>query len=301
MDNNNNQVLGRGLSSLISGRPSTGNNIPSNLQTPYFPKKSSKFSNQIIFVSPDKIRINPHQPRKEFKTNNLNDLAASIQRHGILQPLLVTQILGGGYELVAGERRLRAAQQIGLTAVPVIVRAAKDLEKLELSLIENIQRADLNPIEKAEAYRKMIDEFNLTHEEAAQRLAVSRPTFSNFIRLLSLPVDVQKGLADNKISLSQAKLMLEVKEPEKQAQIYNKTINTGQTVWETKREVDKFKNKNTVSRAVQKNPLFKTTERQLEESLGTRVRLRPRGSQGGVVEIEFYSTEELEALLTKIG
>lgn len=297
----NTKTLGRGLSSLISGRPSTGNNVPNNLQTPYFPKKSSNFSNQIILVSPDKIRINPHQPRKEFKTNNLNDLAASIQRHGILQPLLVTQILGGGYELVAGERRLRAAQQIGLTVVPVIVRAAKDLEKLELSLIENIQRADLNPIEKAEAYRKMIDEFNLTHEEAAQRLAVSRPTFSNFIRLLSLPVDVQKGLADNKISLSQAKLMLEVKEPERQAQIYNKTINTGQTVWETKREVDKFKNKNTTLRTAQKNPLFKTTERQLEESLGTRVRLRPRGSQGGVVEIEFYSTEELEALLTKIG
>ncbi len=301
MDNKNNQVLGRGLSSLISGRPSTGNSIPGNLQTPYFPKKSGNFSNQIISVSPAKIKINPHQPRKEFKTNNLNDLAASIQRHGILQPLLVTQILGGGYELVAGERRLRAAQMAGLNVVPVIVRTAKDLEKLELSLVENIQRADLNPIEKAEAYRKMIDEFNLTHEEAAQRLAVSRPTFSNFIRLLSLPVDVQKGLADNKISLSQAKLMLEVKEPEKQAQIYNKTINTGQTVWETKREVDKFKNKNITTRTIQKNPLFKAAERQLEESLGTRVRLRPRGSQGGVVEIDFYSAEDLEALLSKVG
>jgi len=296
---NQEQTLGRGLSSLISGRPS-GQPISNNLKTPYFPKKTGGQSSQISYVEVNKIKANPYQPRKEFREAELSELVESIKIHGIIQPLVVTIILGGGYELVAGERRLRAAKLAGLRQVPVIVRTAKELEKLELSLIENIQRHDLNAVEKAYAYRKMVDEFGLTHEEAAKRLGISRPQFSNMLRLLSLPVDVQKGVASGRVSVSQAKLMLEVKDEKKQQQIYRRAIQTGQTVSDTQHAVNKVKIKGH-ERQNKKDPQLKAWEEEMQAALGTRVKIRPRGKEGaGVVEIDFYAEEELVTIVEKI-
>ena len=295
---NQNKSLGKGLSSLISGQ-NTGQKISSNLKTPYFPQKTGNQANQVLYLDPNKIKTNPHQPRREFKESALNELVESIKIHGIIQPLVVTNILGGGYELIAGERRLRASKKAGLKVVPVIIRTAKDLEKLELSLIENIQRYDLNPIEKAVSYKKLTDEFNLTHEEAAKRLGISRPQFSNFIRLLSLPEEVQKGIASGKISFGQAKVMLEVKDEKKQRQIYQKAVTTDQTVVDTQREVRKVKVKN-YERRIKKDPQITEWENNMQGELGTRVRIRERGKQGGIIEIEFYSEEELSALVGKI-
>lgn len=299
LNQNNNKTLGRGLSSLLGGA-SNNQPVPGNLSAPYFPKKIGNAASQIVYTGPNKIKINPHQPRQHFNETHLNELVESIRIHGIIQPLTVTQTLGGGFELVAGERRLRAAQKLGLKEVPVIVRSAKELEKLELSLIENIQRQDLNAMEKAEAYQKMVDEFSLTHEDAARRLGISRATFSNFLRLLTLPAEIQKGLSEGKISLSQAKVMLEMKDSKQQEAVFRRAVQTGATVIDTKREVQKIKGTTAARRQVKKDPLLSEMEEKMQAKLNTKVRVRPRGHQGGVIEIEFYSEEELAALTNKI-
>jgi len=293
--------LGRGLSSLIGNNQNAqnrGNVIASDL--PYLPKIKKGASNQILSLNVNQIKANPHQPRRDFNEIPLSDLVASVREHGILQPLLVTETLAGEYELIAGERRLRAAKIAGLNEVPVIVRAAKDLEKLELSLIENIQRADLNPIEKAESYKKLVGEFGLTHDEAAKRLGISRTQFTNFIRLLGLPQNVQKGLAENKISLSQAKVLLEVKDNNKREQIYRQVSTTGMTVEDTKKQVDKIKVHSYV-REIKKDPQIRNWETKMRERLNTKVNIRKRGSWGGIIEIEYYSEEELGELVEKIS
>jgi len=297
MSNQNNKTLGKGLSSLISGKASD-QPVSGSLNTPYFPKKTGSQSGQVVYLDIDQIKINPHQPRKEFNQVAMDELISSVKTHGIIQPLVVTSTLGGGWELIAGERRLRAAREAHLNQVPVIIRTAKELEKIELSLIENIQRHDLNPIEKAESFKKLVDDFSLTHEEASKRLSISRSQFSNFIRLLSLPPEIQKGVASGKISLSQAKLMLEVKNQKQQQQIYHKAVQTGQTVVDTKREIGKFKNKKQSS---QNNlePQIKDWQDELSASLNTKVRIKQK-TRGGLIEIEFYSEEELKNIIKKI-
>jgi ParB family transcriptional regulator, chromosome partitioning protein len=300
MLNPNNKTLGRGLSSLIGGSPST-QAVPGSLSAPYFPKKTGQGASQIVYTNPTKIKINPHQPRQHFNEAHLNELMESIKIHGIIQPLTVTQILGGGFELVAGERRLRAAQRLGLKEIPVIVRSAKELEKLELSLIENIQRQDLNAMEKAEAYQKMVEEFSLTHEDAAKRLGISRATFSNFLRLLTLPAEIQKGLSEGKISLSQAKVMLEMKDSKQQEAVFKRALQSGSTVFETKKEVQRIKGIVPARRTIKKDPFFSEMEEKMQDKLNTKVRVRPRGKQGGIIEIEFYAEEELMSLANKIS
>lgn len=298
MTNQNPKSLGRGLSSLIGQDAKSGQRNLS-VEAPYFPKTRGGMSNQILYIPIDKIKSNPHQPRKDFNEISMNDLVASVKEHGILQPLTVTQTLAGEYELIAGERRLRAAKIAGLKEVPVIIRTAKELEKLELSLIENIQRQDLNPIEKAESYRKLADEFGLTHEEAAKRLGISRAQFSNMIRLLSLPADIQQGLAGRKISLGQAKVLLEVKDNKQLEQIYKHATQTGLTVEDTKREVKKVKVKAHI-RQIKKDSQIREWENKMQEKLNTKVSIRKRGEWGGLIEIEYYSEEELKEIINKI-
>ena len=302
--------LGRGLSSLINNNPNLQNrpSISAN-DLSYLPKIKKGVANQILALNVNQIKTNPHQPRQDFAEIPLNDLVASIKEHGILQPLLVTETLAGEYELIAGERRLRAAKIAGLNEVPVIIRSAKDLEKLELSLIENIQRQDLNPIEKARSYKKLTEEFGLTHDEAAKRLGISRAQFSNFLRLLNLPDNVQKGLtvlkgakkllAENKISLGQAKVLLEVKDANKREQIYRQAAATGMTVEDTKKQVDKVK-VHAYIREIKKDPQIRDWEIKMQEKLNTKVSIRRRGSWGGIIEIEYYSEEELEETINKI-
>lgn len=292
------KTLGRGLSSLISGQ-TQNRPLGKPTEAPYFPKTKQGVSNQILQIAVDKIKPNPHQPRQEFSEIPLQNLIASIKEHGIFQPIIVTQTMAGNYELIAGERRLRAAKLAGLKEIPAIIRSAKDLEKLELSLIENIQRQDLNPIEKANAYKKLIDNFDLTHEQAAKRLSISRAQFSNIIRLLGLPDNIQKGLGNGKISLGQAKTILEIKDKNKQTQIYKHASQTNQTVEDTKKQVQKIKVR-THTRQIKKSPQIQDWENELQAKLNTRVRIKKRGAWGGIIEIEFYSDEELESLIKNI-
>jgi ParB family chromosome partitioning protein len=188
--------LGRGLGALIT--PTNKNNS----------SHSSDTEGKIWFIPISKITPDPKQPRKQFKPEELDQLAASIKEHGVLQPLLVVEKTDGGYDLVAGERRLRASQLAGLTTVPVLIKQWADQEKLEISLIENIQRENLNPLEEAFAYKRLMEEFNLTQQQVAEKVGRSRPAIANAVRMLDLPTQVQAALVDGKINTGQARALL---------------------------------------------------------------------------------------------
>lgn len=286
--------LGRGLSSLIKN----------NQQTPGVPAQKASWLEQgnqeVLSIAPDKITANPYQPRHHFAEDSLDDLKQSISEHGILQPLTVTRGIEGKYELVAGERRLRAARAIGLTTVPVIVRTAGELEKLELSLIENIQRQDLNPIERARAYRKLVDDFSMTHEQVAKKLGKSRPVISNHLRLLELPKEVVSLVERNKLSETLAIAVLEIGDPEKQKAFAREIVEKNLTKREAKRFIRQSSSRKSNTARTKKDPELRAYEEQLQTKLATRVAIGRQGASGWVIEIEAYSREELSSIVDKI-
>ncbi len=289
--------LGRGLNSLIPKK--TGD--PTHTTPPSLETEKEREGKEIIFLPPFDIVPNPHQPRKHFDEEALSDLTESIRVHGILQPLVVSRDKDGRYELIAGERRLRAAQKLHLKSVPVIVRSPGELEKLELSLIENIQRKDLSPIEKAKSYQKLVDEFSLTHEAVAKRLGKSRTVVSNTLRLLGLPEDVQTAIGAGKISEGQARMLLELKDQKQQRELFEQMSHGAFTVSDASRFVTAIRgSKNAKRKLKTKNPEFLEYEETLSHQLGTKVNIRRRG-KGGVLEIEFYTEEELMGIVKKIS
>lgn len=242
---------------------------------------------------------NSEQPRKEFSHQDLEDLVSSIKKHGILQPLVVTEKADGGYELIAGERRLRASQIAGLVTVPAIVRSVTQQEKLELALIENIQRQNLNAIEEAFAYRRLMDEFNLTQEEVAEQVGKARSTIANLTRLLDLPEPIQKALVDKKISVGQGKALLSLNSEAEQMDVFKSMLGEKMTVREVEQTIQ---NRPEVSRkgSVRRDPNIMASERILEESLGTKVHISQKGERGKI-EIEYYSQEDLKRLLNQLS
>ena len=252
-------------------------------------------NDRVLKINPERIVINPQQPRTNFAEAPLKDLAESIKQHGILQPLTVTK-KDGGFELIAGERRLRAAKMVGLKEVPVIVREEKDQKKLELALIENLQREDLNPLESARAYRRLIDEFNITQEEAAHKLGKARSSVANALRLLTLPNAVQEALAGGKISEAHAKYLLGLENEAKQLNMLKKIIRQNLTVAETDQEIKRIGG---TKAAKQKDYFDRAKEEELGEFLSTKVEIKRQGKSGKIV-IDFYSEEELNEILKKI-
>jgi len=251
---------------------------------------------RILRISPERIIINPQQPRTHFSENALNDLAESIKQHGIIQPLIVTK-KGDKFELIVGERRWRSAKLIGLKEVPVIVREEKDQKKLELALIENLQREDLNPLEAARAYRRLIDEFNITQEEAAKKIGKARSSIANALRLLTLPAAIQEALAGGKISEAHAKYLLSLENEAKQLNMLKKILRQNLTVAATSSEIKRLTG---TKREKEKDYFDRAQENELSEFLGTKVELKRRGKRGQIV-IDFYSEEELTTILKKIG
>ena len=244
---------------------------------------------------------NPLQPRSTMAEENLQELAQSIREHGILQPLVVSHDpVTGQYTLIAGERRLRAAKIAGLDAVPVIVRNVTEGERLELALIENVQRSDLSPLETAEAYRQLVEEFQLSHEEIATRVGKSRVAVTNTLRLLKLPEPVQKALAGQKISEGHARALLALTTPQAQMAVLQAILNLDLNVRQTEELVRKYsgqKPEKTAQKPV--DPEIKAIEEKLQDRLGTRVVLH-HGSKGGTVVIHYYSDEELTSLLSQL-
>lgn len=299
--------LGRGLSSLIP-RKKTAPRVSDLVSSASWDAAQSgeemaaeTGQQQILELSPREIIANPYQPRRDWvEDGHFLDLIESIKKHGILQPLVVTRNSQGKYELVAGERRLRASKKLNLSRVPCIIRSVGELEKLELSLIENIQRKDLNPIERAYAYRKLIDEFSLSHDEAAKRLGKSRPVVTNTLRYLQLPSDIQRSLAEGRISEGQAKTILEMKTEAEQQELYRRIVEDKLTVadartFSARRGAGGGRRKGDQRIGSSADAVAMA----LEEKLGTKVRIRKKG-KGGVVGIEYYSDEELAALVSKL-
>jgi len=281
--------FGRGIESLIpKKRPEES--LPS--------KKEAVF-----YIEIEKIQPNHYQPRKEFDQESLNSLAESIREHGVLQPLIVTRLEEGKkYQLIAGERRLLAAKIAGLKQVPVIIKDSLETEreKLEISLIENIQRLDLNPIERAEAFKRLEEEFHFSHAEIAKLAGVSRPAVTNTIRLLKLPREIKEALKVGKISEGQAKAILMAKEPEKQKMLFNKVIKEGLSVREIERLAQKLDVWQPKPKTLKFLEEFKELEEKAKKIFGTE-NLK-FGMQLGKpkLTIFFKNKEEAENLLKRL-
>ena len=276
--------LGRGLSALI-------------------PDMETIRGQQVRELPIDEIQPNPFQPRKRFDKSKLEELAESIRQHGIVQPLVV-RLQDSGYELVVGQRRLQAARLIGLETVPVIVNALEDIEMVQVALIENLQREDLNAIEEAEAYNQLIEEFGMTQEELAKVLGRSRPTITNTIRLLNLSPEVQEIVSRGTISMGHARALLSIDDFRLQEKVCKHVVDKQLSVRETETLVRHVVATGRLDRAKpktkqEKDPHIVSIEERLRRVLGTKVRVCP-GKKKGKIEIEYYSDEDLERILALV-
>ncbi len=279
-------ALGRGLGSLIPDK--SKNQISSSA--------TISEHDVIQHLNPDNIKTNPWQPRNNFDQEKLEELTESIKQHGIIQPLVVTKEYDG-YQLIAGERRLRAAKILGFSTVPVIIRDANDKDKLELSIIENVQRHNLNPLEEAESYQRLLEEFGLTREEISKQVGKSVSVVSNYLRLLKLPIVIKEALLENKISFSHAKVILGYNDKLEQIKVFKKILKNDLSV----REVEDLSKKSaelTKEREV-KDPIITSWEDRLSKNLGSKVKIEKRGDKGAI-KINFFSHEELKSLLDKL-
>ena len=292
-------ALGKGLNALI-GSSIAQKEMDSTIEN--VGAKVSKTSvrdegiHGSLMIPISQIHADPQQPRKKFDKEELQDLVQSIQKHGILQPLIVHEVDDGSYEIIAGERRFRAAQMIGMTTVPCMVKPVDAKQKLEISLVENIQRKNLNAIEEAFAYQRLINEFGLTQEDIAKQVGKSRPYIANTVRLMDLPQDIQKGLIEEKITHTKARALLGLSTMREQLKAYYDIVehaDTPITTRATEEMVRAKKNKNV------RDPMLVSVENRLREILGTKVFVaRSRGR--GTISIDFYSDEDLRKIVAHI-
>ena len=286
------RVLGKGLSALLPGRPSALSSALSTAAT-----QATEPATGLLLLSIDAIQANSRQPRTVFHQEKLFELAESIKANGILQPLLVRK-LGEGFEIVAGERRWRAARIAGLLNIPVVVQDIADENVLTLALIENIQRDDLNAIETAAAFDRLSRDLNLTHEEIGRRTGKDRTTITNFLRLLRLPDDVQAMLGDSRLSMGHARTLLALPTEELQRSVAEKIVSQGLSVRATEKLVQSMTEPREIKddQIVQIDPNVKAAAEELQRVLGTRVNINAKNKKRGRIEIEYYSQEELQRI-----
>jgi ParB family chromosome partitioning protein len=282
------QTFGKGIESLI---PNKKNKIKQSL-----PEKKES----IFFVDINKVKANPYQPRKDFDQDALESLAESIREHGIIQPMVVSKVQKDvergsdvEYQLIAGERRLLASKMIGLKEVPIIIRQPSEKEKLEVSIIENVQRKDLNSIEKAEAYKRLEQEFGFGHEQIAKMVGVSRPVVTNTIRLLDLPQEIKKAVSQGKIGMAQARAILMAKEPKEQKELFSKIIKEGLTVEEIEKQVQKLAVWQPKPKTVKFLQEFNELEEQAKKLFG--IETLKFGSEKGLVKLTIFFTDKKQA------
>jgi ParB family transcriptional regulator, chromosome partitioning protein len=270
-------ALGRGLSALIPDSPA-----------------ASAVTDRALEVDSDLLRPNKFQPRTHMDDERIEELSRSIRSNGIIQPIVVRKV-DSGYEIIAGERRWRAAQRVGLLKVPVVVRDLPEDRLLPVALIENIQREDLNPIEEAHAYRRLVDEFHLTQEQIADAVGRDRSSVANFLRLLRLPQEVRSNLASGALSMGHARALLGLAEEESQLQFARNIVAGNLSVRETEALIRKAQTSPAPKPAPQKDVHTRAAEDKLHLALGTRVRIVRRG-KGGKLEVDFTSEDELQRI-----
>ncbi len=277
-------ALGRGLGALIpAGAPGT-----------FITGEAGVTEVELIRIS-----ASEYQPRKNFKDDAIASLAESIKSVGVIQPVILRKRSGGGYQLIAGERRFRAASMAGLTKIPAIVKDVSPAEVLEMALVENIQREDLNPIETAEAFDRLMNEFKLTQEDLSARVGKERSTVANFLRLLTLPADVKRDIAEGALNMGHAKAILSLDSAGKQMALRREIISRGLSVREAENTAKKLKAPGRIikKKGADSPPAqIMMLEDELKKHLGTKVHIRRKGKRGSI-NIEFYSDAELERLL----
>ncbi len=276
-----NKALGKGLSALIPER-----------QEPQANKES------VLHIPLSKIKTNKYQPRLEFNKEKLDELVSSIKEKGIIQPILVRRTEEGAYELIAGERRFRAAGVLGAETIPAIVKDVTDLDSLEISLIENIQREELNPIEEAAAFQKFITDFNFTQERIATAMGKDRSTIANTIRLLGLPKKIQEYISKNSITAGHAKAIMALPTETAQIKLADIIVKNGLSVREAERAVAQRKSKMSEA-VVEKDPDITNVENKLQQFFGTRVKIL-QGKNRSRIQIEYYSREDLNRVLNLV-
>jgi ParB family transcriptional regulator, chromosome partitioning protein len=281
-------ALGQGLEALIPLEKPAGQSAPEA---------------GIKYLAIDSLLPNPHQPRRSFPEDSLADLSHSIKEMGVIQPLIVRSTVEGKYEIVAGERRWRAANKAGFFTIPVIVRTISDAESLEIALIENLQRENLNPLDTAEAYNTLIKKFSYTHDILAQRIGKDRTNITNHLRLLKLPDPIKDHLREDRLSMGHARTLLAVDHLPTQLNLSSRTIKRKLSVRELERIVQNFKNKQRVglSKTSEKDPDLVALETKLSRHFSTRVLIRNKTNTSGRLELAFHSREELDRLLEAMG
>ena len=294
--------LGRGLSNLI---PTDDTTEDVSSKTSKQQKTSTVAKTEVVkkveqTLNINRIEPNKNQPRKEFNEDALQELADSIKQFGVIEPLVVVK-RKGYYELIAGERRWRAARLAGLKEVPVVIKDYDDQQIVEIALIENIQREDLNPIEEAHAYERLIQEFNLTQDEVAERVSKSRTTVTNALRLLKLTEKVQQMLIDDMLSTGHVRALITITDPQLQYETAMYVFDKKLSVRETESYVKKLLNKKPKEKTSEKEDpelsfLYKAIENRLKESLGTKTTIKAKTKDSGKIEIEYYSQEDLERI-----
>jgi ParB family chromosome partitioning protein len=299
IDNKKKGGLGRGLSALL-----TDDKVSAEKET-----AKATVPNQagvVLYVPLGNIEVNPFQPRSTFEEESLQELAESIKIHGVIQPITVRKIEGNKYQLIAGERRLRASKLAGKAEIPAYVRAASDQESIEIALIENIQREDLNPLEIAINYKRLMDECDLTQDKLAERLSKNRSTVTNFIRLLKLPPDIQAALRDNRITMGHAKALLAIDHLPTLLSAFKETVAKGLSVRQTE-DLVRSVNDTTIKppsaekaaniRASENDIFLRKVQDKISSTLGTRVSIIRTKEGKGEIAIKFYNDTDLERLV----
>jgi ParB family chromosome partitioning protein len=280
--------MGRGLGAILT--PTTGR----KKQTLGSVGEVGKTSERVWLIPLSEITPNPDQPRRSFKAEELQELADSIKVHGVLQPIIVAEKPDGGYILVAGERRYRASKLLNLPSIPALVKTFEGEQQLEVALIENIQRAELNALEEAFAYQRLIEEFGLTQQQVAEKVGKSRPAVANTIRLLTLPEAAQKALVENKISMGQARALLGISDQSQQLEMLKSMMGEKITVRELEEKIRQKQGKVT-----RRDPNSAYIEEELRGALGTKVTVSQKGDTG-TITIHYFSKDELEEIVRKI-
>ena len=293
----NKDLLGKGIRSLLQNIDADLKTTTGNLK-PTVVEEATSTSRILI----QEIQINPKQPRRDFDETALSELAASIKLHDIIQPLTVSKLANGKYQLIAGERRYRAAKIAGLKDVPVYVRQANDAELLELALLENLQRENLNAIEIGLSYKRMMEELNHTQEQVAERMGKERSTVTNFIRLLKLPPDIQLAVRNGSISMGHARALVNIDTIDKQLFVYHEITNRGLSVRQTEelvRKLYKTEKAGTVKSTAKDSlpPAYKKIEDTLASHFGTKVKLAHQKNGSGSITVEYYSLQEMNKML----
>jgi ParB family chromosome partitioning protein len=294
----NKDALGKGIRSLLQS-------IDADLKTSTGHLKNTVVESvtSVNRIPVDDIEANPKQPRHDFDEQSLQELASSVKRHDIIQPITVSRLSTGKYRLISGERRLRAARMAGLKDIPAYVRQANDQQLLELALLENLQREDLNAMEISLSYKRMMDELELTQEQVAENMGKDRSTVTNYIRLLKLPPDIQVAVQNGELSMGHARALINVDTVDKQLYIFNEIKNKALSVRQTESLVRNLYKQATGVKKTAKSSMpqgFQKIEDNLASHFGTRVKLKTSRHGSGQITIEYYSLDELNSILRKI-